>query len=117
MLIHQKLNISKKHFLQNSHDGFDFYEHILGELKLADSCRCENIRNPFYGDKNPSFSIYYDKGKEIWRYHDYGDPMFSGDVFNFAATYYSTITDKFWQVLEKMYDDLGIEKPAQEIEM
>ena len=112
----QKVNIRKDHFLENSNDGLDFYEHVIGKLNLVHNNRCENVCSPFYRDTNPSFSIFFHNEK--WKYKDYGNPEDYGDVFKFAATHYAMdVKLDFWQILEKMYDDLGIDKPCREIEV
>lgn len=112
----QKVNISKDHFLENSNDGLDYYGHVIGNLNLIHNNRYENVCSPFYHDTKPSFSIYFHNEK--WKYKDYGNPEDYGDVFKFAATHYDMdVRSEFWQILEKMYDDLGIDKSVREIEI
>ena len=110
MLEYKKNIMSVQNFLESSDYGFDYYQFVLGDLRMAASDRCENIKNPFYGDKNPSFSIFFKD--DMWRFHDHGDSTYSGNVFAFAAHEYGLdIKSEFWIVLQRMYEDLGITIP------
>jgi 5S rRNA maturation endonuclease (ribonuclease M5) len=105
----------KQHFLDNSNDGFDFLEHVCGDLKMRDQNNCENILNPFYDDTNPGFHI---RKCKVWGFKDYGDPEYEGDVFDFAARYFDLDVKKdFRKLLHLMYEALGIEKPSTSIEI
>ena len=111
-----KYNVDKQHFLESTDDGFAFYEFVIEDLKKVTSERCENVLNPWYGDKNASFSIYYKD--EMWCFHDHGDSSFSGDVFAFAAEQYNLdIKKDFRRVLHKMYEDLNVNKLEVEEEI
>jgi hypothetical protein len=112
----KKQKTDKQYFLDNSEDGFDFYEYILGDLKMAEQGRCENVLNPFYADKNPSLSIYF--SYEMWYFKDHGDPAYAGDVFAFAGWHYDLDPKKhFKTILLKMFQDLNIEIPSEEVEI
>lgn len=117
MAIYKNARIDKQHFLENSNYGLDFYEFVLGDLKMVDSGRCENVCNPFYDDSKPSFSIFL-KNEEMWKYKDYGDPSYYGDVFSFAALHYDMdVKRDFGKLLRNMYSDLGITMLQEEVEV
>jgi hypothetical protein len=108
------INIEKKLLLEAISGGIDFYKFVIPELTEATPERMENVRNPFYEDKNPSVSIYRELDKQDklykWYYKDHGEPEFSGDVFNFAAHYYELTTKMdFPEIMQKMVDDLKID--------
>lgn len=98
----------KQYLLDFSDNGYNFYEFVLEDLRLVEQGRCENVLNPFYGDKKPGLSIFL-KG-EMWRFHDHGDSSYSGSVFDFAALHYGLeIRKDFKKIIENMYYDLGID--------
>lgn len=106
----------KEEFLENSNSGLDFYEFVIGDLRKVDSDRCENVLNPFYDDGKPSFSVYY--RNEMWRFHDHGDPSYSGNVFLFAAFHYGLdVKRHFGEILRRMYEDLKISPLDKAIEI
>ena len=57
MATFEKTKLDKQYFLDNSDDGFDFYEFVIEDLKKVDSNRCEKVHSPFYDDCKPSLSI------------------------------------------------------------
>ena len=113
MAIFNKPYLDKQYFLEQSNSGLEFYQWVIEDLKMVDDYRCENVTSPFYDDTNPSFSIYLKD--DVWRYHDHGDPSYSGDVFSFAALYFKLDVKKdFWKILNRMYQVLRIELPTHE---
>lgn len=104
---------NKQTILQESNGGINFFFHVLGELDMVSDNRCENILNPFYEDTNPSLSIYLMDDDDRWRFKDYGDESYSGDVFDFAALHYQLDVKKdFPQILNNMAKDLNINLPV-----
>lgn len=93
------VNDLKNELLKSSNNGLDFFKIYFGDkLRWASKKRSKNLNNPFYTDKNGSFSIYEDyKGK--WRFKDYGDPNYQGDCFDFYALVYNTNVKEGFQGL------------------
>jgi len=111
-----KINIDKAALLRASNHGLNFYSFVMPQLKmLKEGEVCENTYNPFYPDKNPSFSIYFSPKMGRWMFKDYGGAPdgreYSGDVFDFAGLYYEMAGLKltFGQRLFKIAEDLGID--------
>lgn len=93
----------KTELLERSNNGLDFFKIYFGDkLHKATPTRFKNVKNPFYDDKNKSFSIYQDdKGR--WFYKDYGDMDYQGDCFNFYAHVHNLDVKKnFADILIKM---------------
>ncbi len=106
---------NKQKILQESDGGIKFFFHVLGELDMVSDNRCENTLNPFYDDTKPSLSVYLIENDDRWRFKDYGDESYSGDVFDFAALHYELDVKKdFHLILTKMAKDLNISLPASQ---
>jgi len=109
-----KINIDKAALLQASNQGLNFYSFVIPQLVKLREDICENTYNPFYSDRNPSFSIYFSQKTRRWMFKDYGGAPdgrdYSGDVFEFARLHYESegLDLTFRQVLAKMVEDLGI---------
>lgn len=109
------VNDLKTELLNSSNNGLDFFKIYFGDkLRWASKKRSKNLKNPFYTDKNGSFSIYEDeKGK--WRFKDYGDPNYQGDCFDFYARVYNTNVKEGFQellmVMKRVLDE-GVSKLA-----
>jgi archaellum biogenesis ATPase FlaH len=87
MLATNNYKLTKNTILAATKDGFLFYKQIIPNLKLNSNNRsCRAVLNPFYNDTKPSLSIYYWYGE--WRFKDYGEETYCGDVFDFAAFHY-----------------------------
>lgn len=111
-----KQQLSKEYLLEQSNNGFDFYQFVLGDLEMAEQNKCKNITSPFYDDKKPSLSIF--ESDDVWRFYDHGDPTYCGDVFSFASFYYGLdVKKEFGKILRAMYNDLKIEIPFVQIEI
>ena len=96
--------------LAQTKGGLLFYELIFSfynqTLKVTGD-RAKNLYNPFYKDSKASFSIYFKLNTKRWYFKDYGDPDFSGDVFDFAALHYGLdLKIDFEEILDSMYNDL-----------
>lgn len=101
----------KQTILKESNNGLDFYFLVLGELEMVTANRCENTLNPFYEDSNPSFSVYLIDDDDRWRFKDYGECSYCGDVFDFAAIHYDLdIKKEFNKILSNMATDLKIKE-------
>ena len=95
------MSINKEELLKKSQGGFLVYKAVIKDLKLSDNKTCKNCKNPFYKDKNPSFSVY--KKGDKWLFRDYGDCEYKGDVFVFASIFFDLDFKKdFPLLLEKM---------------
>ncbi|MBD1383740.1 AAA family ATPase [Mucilaginibacter rigui] len=82
----------KQDILDATKGGFLFYKSIIPNLMVKENnVSCKSVRNPFYNDSNPSLSIYYWNGQ--WRFKDFGDESYAGNVFEFAGTLYGIDPD------------------------
>jgi hypothetical protein len=98
-----KSKATKESVIELTNGGLLFYKHVIPHLEEEGS-KCKNVKNPFYGDRNGSVSIYYDQEKEQWFFKDFGDAEFGGDVFQFASYYFDLdIKEDFPEILDKMY--------------
>lgn len=107
-------SINKEKFLELIDSGLQFYEFVIPDLKQVDDQKCENTYNPFYDDRNPSLSVYYNEVKEQWFFKDHGHSPnreeYFGDVFEFAKKYYTEkgLTLSFTDLVMEMAKDLNI---------
>jgi len=84
--------------LAASNDGFSFYKSIIPDLKINNNnISCKAVLNPFYSDTKPSLSIYYWGAQ--WRFKDFGNEIYAGNVFDFAAFHYGIDPSKEWDLL------------------
>lgn len=108
----------KAELLERSNNGLAFFKIYFGsKLHWTTNKRSRNLKNPFYKDKNGSFSIYEDDNGR-WQFIDYGDPEFHGDCFNFYALVYNIdIKTGFPELLLKMKQVLeeGVSIIAKEL--
>ena len=107
----QRVNIPapqlKNDILSGTNSGFEFFKFVIPNLEKVEVDRCKNVKNPFYHDSNASFSVFRDIKSNRWKFHDYGEPSFSGDVFDFAALYYDLdIKSQFVEILSNISKDL-----------
>ncbi|SMO72349.1 AAA family ATPase [Solitalea koreensis] len=90
--------------LEKTSGGIAFYKMVIPELRVKGS-QCELTRNPFYDDSNPSLSIYL-KNDE-WRFNDFGDPEYKGNVIDFASYHYGLdIKKDYKQILNNIIEDM-----------
>jgi len=114
------MQITKHTLLARTENGLRFYTFVLPDLKIRGN-RCENIRNPFYEDKNASLSIFRKDG--TWMFKDFGNDAYQGDVFTFAAHFYNlSVKSDFQEILRTINRDLRLnldedkpEKPHADI--
>lgn len=93
----------KDKVLKKSEFGLLFFKMVIPSLEKISDTQCKNTFNPFCEDKNPSFSIYLDK--DIWKYKDFGNSDYGGDVFDFAAHYFGlNVNSDFSLVLDNMLE-------------
>ena len=68
-----------------------------------------NFRNPLYDDRRASCNIYLDVKTQCYRMKDFGNDMYSGDCFWFAATILGLdVKTDFRKVLECIIEDLHL---------
>ena len=68
-----------------------------------------NFRNPLYEDHRASCNIYYDIKQQCYRMKDFGNDMYSGDCFWFAATMLGLdVRTDFPKVLASIVRDLHL---------
>jgi len=101
-------NLTKQNILDrtsNGRDIYQFYCQALGSKFIIG----RNIKNPFYNDTKPSFS-FYEKGGSIL-FKDFGEPKYSGNVFDFVGFYYNlnlNTKGNFYELLKRINSDLHL---------
>lgn len=95
--------IDKEQILSITQGGLNIYNHYLGfEVNTH-----KNFKSPFYDDKKPSCHIYFDAKSELYKFHDHGDPTYSGDCFWFVGELYGLDTRReFPEILKLIVQDL-----------
>ena len=96
--------LTKEQLLKDTKGGLLLLIILFGDdFKLIDNgTKAKKLRNPFYNDKNPALSFYLGNLK-IWRFKDFGDSSFEGDIFDFFAIYFKLeVVKDFPLLLEKM---------------
>lgn len=69
-----------------------------------------NFRNPLYEDRRASCNIYLDPKTKCYRMKDFGNDMYSGDCFWFAACMLGLdIKTDFPRLLERIIQDLHLD--------
>lgn len=99
--------MDKDEFLQCSNGGRDLYEVILGKpLRNGKNTR---LKNPFYNDTKGSLCIdLNESGKFL--HHDFGDPQYQGDIFDFAGHLYGLDPKtSLHEIIKWGCEDLGIQ--------
>jgi hypothetical protein len=95
------MSYTKLDVLEQLDGGRLFFQATIEGLKIKDDNSFKNCKNPFYDDKKPSLSIYKYEGK--WRYKDYGDLDYDGDVFEFASKVFNLdLKNDFPLILKEM---------------
>ncbi len=68
-----------------------------------------NFRNPLYDDRKASCNIYLDPKTQCYRMKDFGNDMYSGDCFWFAASMLGLdVKTDFPRLLEQIVEDLHL---------
>ena len=68
-----------------------------------------NFRNPLYDDRRASCNIYLDPKTQCYRMKDFGNDMYSGDCFWFAASMLGLdVKTDFPRLLEQIVEDLHL---------
>lgn len=97
--------IDKKQILDLTQGGLNVFSHYLGfQVNVH-----KNFLSPFYDDKKPSCHIYFDAKSDCYKFHDYGDPRYSGDCFWFVGEMYNlTSREDFRVILQQIVSDLSL---------
>ena len=86
-------------------ENFSFYMPI-------DFVPKRNFRNPLYEDRRASCNIYFDTRSKCYRMKDFGNEMYSGDCFWFAAAIQGLdMRRDFMRVLKMIINDLQLNIP------
>ncbi len=73
--------MNKEEIIRLTNGGLDVFRHYVpGNWQVG-----KNFRNPFYADKNASFSIYLNKKTGCYSMMDFGCPDYAGDCFALVA--------------------------------
>ena len=72
----------KEEILQRTNRGLDIFYFYM-PINFVPK---RNFRNPLYEDKRASCNIYLDTKSDCYRMKDFGNDLYSGDCFWFAAT-------------------------------
>lgn len=95
----------KEEILQRTNRGLDIFYFYMP----IDFVPKRNFRNPLYDDKRASCNIYLDGKSDCYRMKDFGNDLYSGDCFWFAATMQGLDAHtEFMQVLETIIRDLQL---------
>ena len=95
----------KEEILQHTNRGLDIFYFYMP----IDFVPKRNFRNPLYDDKRASCNIYLDAKSDCYRMKDFGNDLYSGDCFWFAATMQGLDAHtEFMQVLETIIRDLQL---------
>lgn len=69
-----------------------------------------NFKNPLYDDRRASCNIYFDHNTQCYRMKDFGNDVYSGDCFWFAACILGLdVKTDFRKVLEQIIVDLHLD--------
>ena len=95
----------KEEILQRTNRGLDIFYFYM-PINFVPK---RNFRNPLYDDKRASCNIYLDAKSDCYRMKDFGNDLYSGDCFWFAATMQGLDAHtEFMQVLETIIRDLQL---------
>ncbi len=105
------MTMKKEEILRLTNGGLDVFRHYVpGNWQVG-----KNFRNPFYADKNASFSIYLNKNTGCYCMMDFGCPDYAGDCFALVALLEGRrCSDRadFVAVLDKIAADLHLSAPV-----
>lgn len=95
----------KEEILARTNRGLDvFYFYMPIDFVVK-----RNFRNPLYDDKRASCNIYLDTKQDCYRMKDFGNELYSGDCFWFAATMLGLdVKTEFGKVLFSIVRDLNL---------
>ena len=95
----------KEEILEHTNRGLEVFSFYIP----IDFVPKRNFRNPLYEDKRASCNIYFDTRSKCYRMKDFGNEMYSGDCFWFAAAIQGLdIRRDFMKVLKMIINDLQL---------
>ncbi|MBL6452675.1 MAG: AAA family ATPase [Porphyromonas sp.] len=104
--------IDKKQILELTAGGLNVFIHYLGFPVNVH----KNFLSPFYEDTKPSCHIYFDAKSDCYKFHDHGDPSYSGDCFWFVGELYNlSVRVDFRKILQQIVVDLRLPIRSDEV--
>ena len=95
----------KEEILEHTNRGLEVFSFYMP----IDFVPKRNFRNPLYEDRRASCNIYFDMRSKCYRMKDFGNEMYSGDCFWFAAVIQGLdIRRDFMKVLKMIINDLQL---------
>ena len=95
----------KEEILEHTNRGLEVFSFYMP----IDFIPKRNFRNPLYEDKRASCNVYFDTRSKCYRMKDFGNEMYSGDCFWFAAAIQGLdIRRDFMKVLKMIINDLQL---------
>lgn len=95
----------KEEILERTNRGLEIFYFYMP----IDFVPKRNFRNPLYEDKHASCNIYLDSKAHCYRMKDFGNEIYSGDCFWFAATTLGLdVRTEFPKVLATIIQDLHL---------
>ena len=95
----------KEEILEHTNRGLEIFSFYMP----IDFVPKRNFRNPLYEDRRASCNIYFDTRSKCYRMKDFGNEMYSGDCFWFAAAIQGLdIRRDFMKVLKMIINDLQL---------
>lgn len=101
----------KELLMKATANGKLYYTCVIPNLTQKNNDSFKTVSNPCRTDRKPSLSIYRSKDYNTWWHKDLGDGHYQGDMFDFAAQRYGMdIKTQFPQIMDKMWEDLALDK-------
>ena len=98
----------KEEILEHTNRGLEVFSFYMP----IDFVPKRNFRNPLYEDRRASCNIYFDMRSKCYRMKDFGNEMYSGDCFWFAAAIQGLDMQRdFMRVLKMIINDLQLNIP------
>ena len=98
----------KEEILEHTNRGLEIFSFYMP----IDFVPKRNFRNPLYEDRRASCNIYFDTRSKCYRMKDFGNEMYSGDCFWFAAAIQGLdMRRDFMRVLKMIINDLQLNIP------
>ncbi|SUB97310.1 Uncharacterised protein [Prevotella nigrescens] len=98
----------KEEILEHTNRGLEIFSFYMP----IDFVPKRNFRNPLYEDRRASCNIYFDTRSKCYRMKDFGNEMYSGDCFWFAAAIQGLDMQRdFMRVLKMIINDLQLNIP------
>ena len=95
----------KEEILEHTNRGLEIFSFYMP----IDFVPKRNFRNPLYEDRQASCNIYFDTRSKCYRMKDFGNEMYSGDCFWFAAAIQGLdMRRDFMRVLKMIINDLQL---------